>query len=44
MEFSGLNTFLWSFPGGLDGEESACNTADPGSIPGFGRSPGEGND
>ena len=44
MEFSGLNTFLWSFPGGLDGEESACNTADPGSISGFGRSPGEGND
>ena len=44
MEFSGLNTFLWSFPGGLDGEESACNTADPGSNPGLGRSPGEGND
>ena len=22
---------------------SACNTGDPGSIPGLGRSPGEGN-
>ena len=31
----------WSFPGGSDGEESACNAADPGSIPGSGRSPGE---
>ena len=25
------------------GKESACNTGDPGSIPGSGRSPGEGN-
>ena len=24
-------------------EESACNSGDPGSIPGLGRSPGEGN-
>ena len=31
------------FPGGSEGEESACNTGDPGSIPGSGRSPGEGN-
>ena len=31
------------FPGGLDGKESACNAGDPGSIPGLGRSPGEGN-
>ena len=22
------------FPGGSDGKESACNTGDPGSIPG----------
>ena len=28
--------------GGLDGKASACNTGDPGSIPGLGRSPGEG--
>ena len=31
------------YPGGLDGKESACNTRDPGSIPGSGRSPEEGN-
>ena len=32
------------FPGGSDGKESACNARDPGSIPGWGISPGEGND
>ena len=31
------------FPGGSDGKESACNAGDVGSIPGPGRSPGEGN-
>ena len=31
------------FPGGPDCKESACNAGDPGSIPGSGRSPGEGN-
>ena len=31
------------FPRCLDGEESACNAAEPGSIPGLGRSTGEGN-
>ena len=30
------------FPGGSDGKESACNSGDLGSIPGLGRSPGEG--
>ena len=30
-------------PGGLDSKESACNAGDPDSIPGMGRSPGEGN-
>ena len=34
---------LCSFPGGSDSEESACNEGDLGSIPGLGRSPGEGN-
>ena len=34
---------LAGFPGGSDGKESACNAGDPGSIPGLGRSPGEGN-
>ena len=31
------------FPGSLGGKESACNAGDPGSIPGWGRSLGEGN-
>ena len=31
------------FPGGSDSKESACNAGDPGLIPGWGRSPGEGN-
>ena len=31
------------FPGGSDGKASAYNAVDPGSIPGLGRSPGEGN-
>ena len=33
----------FTFPGGLDSKESACSEGDPGSIPGFGKSPGEGN-
>ena len=32
-----------SFPGGSAGKESACNAGDLGSIPGSGRSSGEGN-
>ena len=32
-----------SFPGGSDCKVSAYNARDPGSIPGSGRSPGEGN-
>ena len=32
-----------SFPSGSDGKASACKVEDPGSIPGLGRSPGEGN-
>ena len=34
---------LWGFPNGSDGTVSACNAGDLGSIPGLGRSPGEGN-
>ena len=30
-------------PSGSEGKVSACNAGDPGSIPGLGRSPGEGN-
>ena len=33
----------WGFPGASDSKESACNAGDMGSIPGSGRSPGEGN-
>ena len=31
------------FPGGADGKASVCSAGDPCSIPGLGRSPGEGN-
>ena len=31
------------FPGGSDSKESPCNVRDSGSIPGLGRSLGEGN-
>ena len=31
------------FPGGSEIKASACNAGDLGSIPGLGRSPGEGN-
>ena len=31
------------FPSGSDGKESTGNEGGPGSIPGSGRSPGEGN-
>ena len=33
---------LLGFPGSSAGKEFACNTGDSGSIPGLGRSPGEG--
>ena len=38
-----MNLYFWWFPGGSVGKESACNSGDLGSIPGLGRSPGEGN-
>ena len=41
--FKALMSFLQGFPGGSDGKESACNSGDPGLIPGLGRSTGEGN-
>ena len=34
---------LMGFPGGSDGKASSCNGGDLDSIPGWGRSPGEGN-
>ena len=36
--YGATNTF------GTSGNESACNAGEPGSIPGVGRYPGEGND
>ena len=47
-----LNTILYypnitihlSFLGGSGGKDSACNTRDPGSIPGSGRPLGKGSD
>ena len=38
-----LTLSLWGFPGGSEGEESARNAGDLGSVPGWGRSPREGN-
>ena len=35
-------SFCLGFPGGSDGEESACSVGDLGSVPGLGRFPGEG--
>ena len=35
--------YSYDFPGGSDGKVSVYNAGDPGSIPGSGRSPGEGN-
>ena len=40
--FSRVRYFYWSFSGGSDGKESACNEGGLGSIPGSGRSPGKG--
>ena len=34
---------FFSSPGGSEDKVSACNVGDLGSIPGSGRSPGEGN-
>ena len=35
--------YIQGLPCSLDGKESACNVGDSGSIPGSGRSSGEGN-
>ena len=44
MELSDLIYILekMGFPGGSAGKKSACNAGDLDSIPGLGRSPGEG--
>ena len=46
IETRPLTVSMWSpedFPGASDGKASAHNAGDLGSIPGLGRSPGEGN-
>ena len=35
--------YLLGFPGGSGSQEPDCNAGDLGSVPGLGRSPGEGN-
>ena len=37
-----MNQFTLCFPCGSAGKEFSCNEGDQGSIPGLGRSPGEG--
>ena len=37
------STLILGFPAASDGKVSPCNVRDQGSIPGSGRSPGEGN-
>ena len=38
------NYIVQSFPGSSVDKESPCNAGDRSSVPGSGRSPGEGND
>ena len=41
-----INAYIWNpegFPAGSDGKESSFNAGELASIPGSGRSPGEGN-
>ena len=37
-------SLILGFPGGSNDKASACNAGDPGSIPGLGRSPGDGEE
>ena len=39
----GLLPYIWGFPGSSDNKEYAYTAGDPASIPGWGRSPGEGH-
>ena len=41
--FTPLYVYNRGFPGDSEDKASACNAGDPGTIPGLGRSPGEGN-
>ena len=41
--FAGGLSTIWGLPRWLSGKQSTCQTGNAGSIPGSGRSPGEGN-
>ena len=43
LEWIAVTYSRGDFPGGSVGKVSVYNVGDPGSIPGLGRSPGEGN-
>ena len=43
VENNKLGHYSIGFPGGSEVKASASSAEDPGSIPGLGRSPGEGN-
>ena len=43
LSFDDNKAIPLGFSGSSDGQEFACNVGDPGSIPGLGRSSGEGN-
>ena len=43
FQMSMYQSEVYGFPGGSEVKASACNAGDLGSIPGSGRSPGEGN-
>ena len=42
QKFYSIVFYIMGFPGSSVGKESACSPGDLGSIPGSGRSPGEG--
>ena len=43
VAFTSAKSSCDDFPGGSVSKDSACDAGDPGSIPGSGRAPGEGN-
>ena len=43
LKFKTPDRVIKGFPHSSVSKESACSAGDPGSIPGFGKSPGEGN-
>ena len=43
LKREGIYVYLLLIPGGSEVNASACSAGDPGSIPGSGISPGEGN-